>query len=94
MRRHPDEVRRFLNQAVGRWDLRWEHAGVTWQVTLAHTHGDVVALAVWCSESGYVAYREELAADLLRHLGIRPRESLPQRLQRALVSLRRWLQRE
>ncbi|NLC57797.1 MAG: hypothetical protein GX774_13255 [Armatimonadetes bacterium] len=91
MRKHPDEIRRFLNQATGRKDLRWEYKGVTWQVTIAHTHGEVVAIAVWCNEAGYVGYREELAAEFLRDLRIVPPEPLLTRLRRALSDLRRLL---
>ncbi|MBI3948678.1 MAG: hypothetical protein HY321_22390 [Armatimonadetes bacterium] len=84
----PDEIRRFLARASGRVVVEWQHEGMGWQATLAHTHGDVVALAIWCEEAGFVAYHEELAPDLLRRLAIVPHEPLWTRLRRALRRLR------
>ena len=77
------------NQATGRICAGRRRS--PWQVTIAHTHGEVVAIAVWCNEAGYVGYREELAAEFLRDLRIVPPEPLLTRLRRALSDLRRLL---
>lgn len=84
---HQDQIRRFLTQAEGRLAHRWQQDGITWEVTLAHTHGDVVAFAVWNDAHGYIGYREYLAEEFLQQLCIVPREPLWQRLRRFVRDL-------
>lgn len=86
--RPPDEIRWFLSQAAGRLEVNWQHQGIPCRATLAHTHGDVVVLAIWCEDEGFVAYHEELAPDLLWRLALVPREPLWVRLRRLLRRLR------
>ena len=88
-----DEIGRFLSEAAGKVAVEWTHEGVSWRVTVAHTHGDVVAIAVWCDQAGYVRYREELARDFLRELRISPSEPILSRVRRALGDLQRRFQR-
>ncbi|MDH7568431.1 MAG: hypothetical protein QHJ73_02425 [Armatimonadota bacterium] len=86
-----NEIARHLSRAAGSLALEWRYQGVTWRVSIAHTHGDVVALAVWSSELGYLAYREHLAHEFLTRLGLLPRPTLGQRLWQAVERVRRWL---
>ena len=83
MRRYSqDEISGFLDQAIGKTTLDWHRGDISWRVTIAHTHGDVVAMAVWSSDEGYIAYHEELSGEFLRGLRLVPAEPLFSRLRR------------